>query len=144
MFTTDKFSNPDVMRENLDLIGRFRADIKEANRRIEIERARRDHAIGILVVKLGLTSGEAKRKLEKSVTNLILFSFLKVILEHTLSDGLTSTELLESVRKYRKTNSNSFRSALSRFRKAGLLQLDRESGRWSLPSEILFSQSDKG
>lgn len=143
MFTTDKFSDPNIMRENLDLIGRFRADIKDANRQIEIERARRDHAIGMLVVKLGLTSTEARRKLEKSVTNLILFSFLKVILEHAIAGGLTSTELLESVRKYRKTNSNSFRSALSRFRKAGLLQLDRESGRWSLPSEILFSQSDK-
>jgi len=142
MFTAEQFSSPSVMKDNLDLIGRLRADIKDANRRIEIERARRDHAIGMLVVNLELTSAEAEKKLEKSVTNLILFSFVKVILDHANADGLSSAELLENVRKYRKTNSNSFRSALSRFRKAGLLQLDRKSGRWSLPSEILFSQSD--
>ncbi|MEO9970296.1 MAG: hypothetical protein ABJG15_10845 [Hyphomonadaceae bacterium] len=141
MFTTDKFSSPSDMRDNLDLIGRLRFEIKEANRKIEIERARRDHAIDMLVAKLELTSAEAKKKLEKSTSNLILFSILKVILEHSIAGEMTSSELLESVRKYRKTNSNSFRSALSRFRKAGLLSLDRGSGQWSLLPSISVSQS---
>lgn len=128
----------------LKRIGALRTEIKEAGRQIELAKMKRKWAIDTLVTNLDLSTDEAKSKLQKRLSNLILFSFVKTILEYSDKPSLTSSELLENVRPYRKTNSNSFRSALSRFREAGLLRLDRENRLWSLPDAVSVSQPDEG